>query len=315
MSTPIEIGPQYAGDGPFRARMRFHQSWWRAEVLNAPHGIGPTASGKPLGSCLDQDSAEAGRNFLTTDIFGVAQARIAQGSGVERFRCLHNLLSSQPMCFNLFGPMVRDKALATTLLGAVVPGGVSQVTDVRVEYAPAPAGEYVGDRSAFDAFVEYLDGDGATCFIGVETKLTEPFSPHQYRKDSSPRYQELTDAHDSPWTLAGQSTVDAGTSNQLWRNHMLVEAVRKHPSAPHGTRGWLAVAHHPGDTECTAALASYRSLLHDPDGCLLDWRLGHLVDAWRPLVAGDNATWLARFEARYVDLSGSEAMWTQRTAK
>ena len=29
------IGPQYGGDSPFTARMRLHQSWYRAAVLGA----------------------------------------------------------------------------------------------------------------------------------------------------------------------------------------------------------------------------------------------------------------------------------------
>src|SRR4051794_10874570 len=30
------IGPQNPGDDPWAARMRLHQSWWRAEVLQLP---------------------------------------------------------------------------------------------------------------------------------------------------------------------------------------------------------------------------------------------------------------------------------------
>jgi hypothetical protein len=96
---------------------------------------------------------------------------------------------------------------------------------------------------------------------------------------------------------------------------MLVEAVRKHPSAPHGTRGWLAVAHHPDDDDCATAIGDYCMLLNDADGCLLDWSLDHLVEVWRPLVSGDNATWLEHFTERYVDVSASEPAWKERSAE
>ena len=36
------IGPQYKGDSAFAARMRLHQSWYRANVLGVPYGTGPT---------------------------------------------------------------------------------------------------------------------------------------------------------------------------------------------------------------------------------------------------------------------------------
>src|SRR5688572_7957146 len=91
-----DIGPQYAGDSAFPARMRLHQSWWRAAVLGVPYGVGPTAKGERLGNYLGDEAAKAGLNFLTPQIFEVAQERFAQGPGVERYRCLHNMLSSQP---------------------------------------------------------------------------------------------------------------------------------------------------------------------------------------------------------------------------
>src|SRR5688572_4379946 len=116
MATTGDIGPQYAGDATFAARMRLHQSWWRAEVLGVGYGVGPTARGERLGNYLDDEAAAAGLNFLTPQIFEVVQERIAQGPGVEAYRCLHNMPSSQPMCFNLFGPLVRDHELATRRL-------------------------------------------------------------------------------------------------------------------------------------------------------------------------------------------------------
>ena len=56
------------------------------------------------GNMLDAGAAEQGKNFLTQGIYDLAKERLAAGGGVvEPFRLLHNMLSSQPMCFNLFG--------------------------------------------------------------------------------------------------------------------------------------------------------------------------------------------------------------------
>ncbi|HMK12683.1 MAG TPA: hypothetical protein VK461_13920, partial [Acidimicrobiales bacterium] len=106
------------------------------------------------------------------------------------------MLSSQPMCFNLFGPLVADLDLATRCVGALLPGQVERVIDVRVEYAPAPADQYLGDRTSFDAFIAYARPGGDTAFLGIETKLTEPFSPGEHRKES---YRRLTECADSLW--------------------------------------------------------------------------------------------------------------------
>lgn len=107
-----------------------------------------------------EDGAE-GQNFLTLAIFQVAESRIAEGKGtVEPFRLLHNMLSSQPMCFTRFGPLVDDLDWARTLWQSLLPGEVKRVIRVLIEYAPEPAAEYLNDQTAFDACVEYMDTTG-----------------------------------------------------------------------------------------------------------------------------------------------------------
>src|SRR4051812_30576376 len=113
MLDHLDFGPQHDGDEEFAARMRFHQSWWRAAELGVAYGNGPTAKGSPHGNFLLPGDAEDGCNFLTPEIFAVANERMKAGGGVERYRNLHNLLSSQPMCFNLFAPLCRNRDLAT----------------------------------------------------------------------------------------------------------------------------------------------------------------------------------------------------------
>ncbi len=128
---------------------------------------------------LQTSAAEKGLNFLTAGIHAAAKHRIAEGVGVEPFRCTHNLLSSQPMCFNLFGPFVDDPQLALAMLQPLLPVAATEITCVRIEYAPAPASEYLNDRTAFDAFIEFRDENGELAFVGVETKPTDrsPRSP------------------------------------------------------------------------------------------------------------------------------------------
>src|ERR1019366_6109374 len=74
---------------------------------------------------------------------------------VDPFRLMHNMLSSQPMCFNLFGPLAVDRDRAGRLLAALFPGEIARVHEVKIEYAPSPASEYLADRTSFDAFIDY----------------------------------------------------------------------------------------------------------------------------------------------------------------
>ena len=185
------IGPQAASDRKWLTRrMRLHQSWYRHEVLRVPYGNGPKRSSPTYyGNMLDAGAAEQGKNFLTQGIYDLAKERLAAGGGVvEPFRLLHNMLSSQPMCFNLFGELALDLELATVLARALWGDHVRKVTSVRFEWAPSPAAEYLNDKTAFDAVIEYEGSDGKLGFVGIETKLTEPFSEDFYDGDKYRRW-------------------------------------------------------------------------------------------------------------------------------
>jgi hypothetical protein len=125
----LDLGPQCQGDPPYQAWMRRHQSWYRAEALCAPYGTGPTPSStEHYGNMLAAEPAAAGGNFLTPQIHAHYRQRVAQGVGnIEQFRCERNLLSSQPMAFNLFAPLAEDPDLATRCLRALLPGQVTRV--------------------------------------------------------------------------------------------------------------------------------------------------------------------------------------------
>lgn len=66
----LHIAPS---DGPFTARMRFHQSWYRHTVLALPPGPNPAARGALYGNILRPEDGRRGRNFLTETIHAVAQ--------------------------------------------------------------------------------------------------------------------------------------------------------------------------------------------------------------------------------------------------
>ena len=51
------FGPQFRGDSAFTARMRLHQSWYRAAVLGVPWAR--------YGNMLDEAAGMVGLNFLT----------------------------------------------------------------------------------------------------------------------------------------------------------------------------------------------------------------------------------------------------------
>jgi hypothetical protein len=296
-----EIGPQYTQDNLLTSRMRKHQSWYRAHELHLPYGTGPGPyDTNSYGNMLTRVDGETGRNFLTQEIFEVALDRIAQGRGVvEKYRLLHNMLSSQTMCFNLFGPLVRDHDLAKNLLATIVPEKILEVTRVEIEWAPQPATDYLNDHTAFDAFIEYWTQDGHLVGLGIETKLSEPFSQKVYDR---PEYRRWMKQPDSPWNPDSWNKVQAVEYNQLWRDHLLAVALRLHPKSIYDcTR--LMLVYHPEDINCARNFLNYKNLLRNDDDSMFSLSLDQIVDRWLSVVKkDDHKKWLKSFKKRYIDL-------------
>jgi hypothetical protein len=313
MKTPndsIDIGPQNPGEDSFAMRMRFHQSWYRAAILGVPCGTGPrTSDARQLGNMLRRADGERGLNFLSPQIFEVVQAKLNHGEGlIEEYRLLHNMLSSQPMCFNLFGPMVADLDLATAVFRELVPDEIDRVTHVDIEYAPDPKEEFLDDRTAFDAFVEFDRVDGTRGFVGIETKLTEPFSRKTY---DGKAYRRWVERADSPWPKESWSPPDRLAHirhNQLWRDHLLAVAMLRHPQSPYES-GYLLLVRHLLDEQCESTADSYRQLLKPSDSTFVDCSLDRLLAVIEECAGRTHGQWIAGFRERYVSIEGSEDVW------
>lgn len=305
---PSDIGPQYRGDGRFQARMRFHQSWYRSRVLEVPCGTGPNASSTShYGNMLTETDGDRGLNFTSPDAFTAARRRVDEGSGaVEPFRLFHNMLSSMPMCFNLFGPFVEDTDMATTTFRCLLGDDeVKRIRETVLEYAPSPRSEYLNDRTSFDAFISYERPDGSLGFLGIETKLTESFSKHHY---DCPAYRRWVEQPDSPWPNESWSHLDDVRHNQLWRGHLLAVAMTSHPRSPYAA-GRFALVRHPRDTECARVVDGYSRLLKAQDNSFVDLPLDRIIGAWEQALPPSCTDWLSRFRLRYLDLEASESEW------
>ena len=178
------------------------------------------------------------------------------------------------------------------------------MTRVAIEWAPKPRQEYLGDNTAFDAFVEYEVTGGGLGFIGVETKLTEPFSQTHYDRPSYRRWMNPG----GPWRPDAADRVDAVVHNQLWRDHLLAVAMLQRAGSPY-REGRLALVRHPLDAECAEVVAGYRELLRDAS-TFQDLPLDTLVASWKAVTGAD--AWLDAFALRYLDLARSEAAWEKR---
>ena len=294
--------------------MRYHQSWYRRYVLNLPPGPNPSAHRACYGNMLYEDDGMAGWNFVTSKVHQYAEARFSKdATHIEPGRLRNNLLSSQPMCFNLFASLALDLELATRLVSALPGlGHIKRVTAVELEYAPSPKKDYLNDGTSFDAWLEYEWGDNKKGFVAIETKLTEPFTVSQNPFDD--RYAKWMTMDGWWWKPGSEASYSDVSFNQLWRNHLLAFALL-HNTARTYSECFCAVVSHPLDTGCPGSISSYSEhLLPSGRESLLSWPLNSLIDTWQSLASNrEERSWLQSLRLRYLELEASEAAWQQRS--
>lgn len=284
-------------DSEWRARYRRLQSWYREKKLRAAPG--PSGAQPAVGSMLAKSAvaAKPALNFFDERVAAYVKERAelvkAQEGTLELQRVKHNMLSSMPLCFNLFGFLRTCPRDAAVVLSSALELPIHVIDEIEVEWAPrADRDGRLGDRTAFDAFLRYRTADGKAGFVGIETKYTEPFSPKKY--DCS-AYRKLTrtpafKSRDAADQLVGSAT------NQLWRNLLLALSVREKQGFE---LGHVAVLACDGDPKAAAAVKGVSAQLSSPETHLRSTTLERVVSA-----AAENAAtaeWARWFNERYLD--------------
>ena len=176
-----KYGEKYSGDSKFVADCRQLQSMYRVEVNEAIRPYkGRDGKTHYYGNYIS-GGEKSGKNFLTGYAFRYAQERVASRKKyetIEEDRLFNNLLSSQPMAFNLFCPLremlEKSPEAATAAIKTALPMyPIHSVTDVDLEFIPEDYAELSGDKSAMDAIIRFVDGIGQKGFIAIETKYSE----------------------------------------------------------------------------------------------------------------------------------------------
>jgi hypothetical protein len=142
---------------PFQRRARLLQSLWRTEQGYKCGSHKSRDKIRPLGSRLTMPWAEESlANFVTDKIRDVVRSEVLNPEGSKgklygRPRIFNDLLSSQPLCFNLFGELKHNLSLASKLVKEFTGGRFTEVHTVKFEYSPSRGDpSYTNDRSAFD---------------------------------------------------------------------------------------------------------------------------------------------------------------------
>ncbi len=217
----IKYSTDYSKDTDFSAFARLLQSKWRDSK-----GYDYVK----YGNFLDVEFAKSTKaNYLTDNIKQLVTNAVTNakkdGSIIGEPRIWNNLLSSQPLCFNLFGELHYNLNLATRYFKELFPERIDTVTSVKFEYSAGRGNiEYTGDHSAFDVFVEYKK-NGKFGFIGIEVKYAESLREESkqqaletFKKHKKEYLKLTTDKVFKPNAIEFLTQIPL---SQIWRDHLL----------------------------------------------------------------------------------------------
>lgn len=225
------IGKQHKGDSEFVAKCRLLQSIYRVEI-GEDEGYIQRGSKRYFYGNYIMNGDKTGKNFLEDYIFDYAKKRVNNRKHYETIneeRLFNNLLSSQPMAFNLFCPLIKmleeDESSTTDILRAALPDyNINKVTKIDLEFIPKNHEELTNDRTAMDAIIEFTDNDGIPSFIAIETKYSENLGTNEASdKGKAKAIETIKSLRIFQSEIENRITSKEVALTQIYRNFLLSE--------------------------------------------------------------------------------------------
>jgi hypothetical protein len=278
-----------AGDAPWQAELRLRQARWR-EHLGQPAGF---AGQRRLGSRLP--AGDETSNFLTPVVArAVAAAKAQPGALVSAPRIYDNMLSSQPLAFNLFAELGADLNLAGSVGHLLWPDMLDTVEEIRFEWSPGRGSRrYLANRSAFDVALIGRDASGARTCVGIEVKYHEDLTQDPGSPDN-PRYLEVAAAsgvfHDP-----AAPALQALPLRQIWFDHLLALSMTGDEPDDFARTRFVLLA--PAINSAAVAVdVAYRAHLRDS----LTYERRALEEVVAVIATTTDASWVSDFASRYL---------------
>jgi hypothetical protein len=297
MASNEELGRHHvlvASDNEWQREARLLQARWR-EQQGLPVGV---HRGHPLGSRLAMPFAKHGlAAFMSETVREVVRAEVldsqkSAGKVYEKPRLYDNLLTSQALCFNLFGELQQDLGLASRAVGQLLGDPAVAVTAIEFEHSPGRGDRrFTADHSAFDVFIVYATA-GHRGFLGIEVKYAETMSGKVACHRA--RYDEVAQAMGC-FVPERLSQLRQQPLEQFWRNHLLAGSLLlDRESAYH--QGVSVVLYPTDNTVVRDAVNAYRACLTS-EATLTTWTLEAVVDA---LALQGGGQWSGALRKRYL---------------
>ncbi|MBM6735603.1 hypothetical protein H7U35_10285 [Mediterranea massiliensis] len=259
-------GNQCGSDNAFTRKARLLQSMYRVEI-GEEEGFGPTRNSKRKYGNMISGGEVSGKNFLMKETFEYAKERVEKKKKektvetIDGFRLFNNLLSSQPMAFNMFYPLMsllkQDPAKVTLAVRSVFKNlPVFEVTEIGLEFIPTPIENYTNDKSTMDAYIKFVDNKGGKHIIAIETKYTDVLGVNEASRCEEQK-QMLVDtglfSEDFEELLMGGKV----KLTQIYRNLLLTERYRMVEGLKDSYSVMLSPKEHPSTQEEISSVTEY----------------------------------------------------------
>jgi hypothetical protein len=291
------------GDAPWQRRLRLAQALWREEQ-KLPIGRQPGrdgAEGRELGSRIAMPNAKDDlSNYLTDTIRDVLRETMSdevtsrEAKLIKEPRIYDDLLSSQPLCFNLFGELKADLGVASAWAQHLWPERVAAVTRLEFEHSPGRGDpRYLGNRTAFDVYLEHAVPGGGSGFIGIEVKYHEDLQ----EPPSETRDRVLQVARAS--NLFSEESINALREpplQQVWFDHLLALSMLQTDAASWAGNGLFVFLHPVANEACYRVVNAYERHLQN-HRTFQRLTLEEVVGALR---VTSGAPWIEAFHQRYL---------------
>ncbi len=298
-----DYGPDCSSDNLFTRKARFSQSWYRLHRLEVnDYGVGPNKNSVTKWGNMLSNGDVTGKNFILSETFEYARLRVKEKKTeetIDAYRLFNNMLSSMPLCFNLFHPLMlmleRNEAAVNTIFQKLFPTlRITIVNEIKIEFVPSPIGNYLGDKSGMDAAILYSNTDSQKGIIAIETKYIDKLGTNSASNAS---------LHNS-FARQLNAFTDKGlldlslSSPQIIRNFLSLE---KYKSVAGFHEAYSVILSHAGNPYTEGEVRDFKNTLN------ADWHykvikcdLDKFVSIIKANCSSDFTDWINKFEDRYL---------------
>lgn len=320
-----DLGNIYSSNDDFSTRAAILQSWYRASIKEKCGTgrknivIGRKEDGKPILKSIPNEyghlvsgGRERNINFFFKETFEYALYRVEHKHKDETInfqRLFNNLLSSMPMAFNLFHPLMMigqkfPEALNKMIKNAFPYLHVARVDEVLLEYIPTPVSDYTNDHSAMDAAIRFRD-DQANYIISIETKYTDKLGSNKGKDiDSKLKFAKSLGI----FTDEGINTIAKGCT-QIYRNFLLTEKYRVVKGLKDSVSIIMAPENHP--TTVPEISSFHKNLRSEYHYKLQKLSLEDFTDSLKEDCPDEFKSWLDWFCDRYLNFDKTEYLFKE----